>query len=152
MGARAQDASNNKSIGDVVITASHTGATNLEKTPISVDVVSGADLTKENLRTLTDLTDAVPSLQITHQAQNPEVYLRGVGGNNGNSDDTDVGIYLDGVYLSRPFVIMYTDFNDLDRVEVVEGPQGTLFGRNSAGGAINFISRPAPRPSSSRTR
>lgn len=143
--ANAQESSKDKSIGDVVITATHTGATNLQKTPISVDVVSGSDLTKSNLRTLTDLAAAVPSLQITHQAQNPEVYLRGVGGNNGNSDDTDVGIYLDGVYLSRPFVIMYTDFNDLDRVEVVEGPQGTLFGRNSAGGAINFISRPAPK-------
>ena len=141
----AEVASTDTGLAEVVVTATHTGDTDLQKTPIAIDVVGGEDLTKDNLRTLTDLTNAVPSLQITRQAQNPEVYLRGVGGNNGNSDDTDVGIYLDGVYLSRPFVIMYTDFNDLDRVEVVEGPQGTLFGRNSVGGAINFISRPAPK-------
>lgn len=132
-------------IDEVVVTATHVGLTNLQKTPIPINVVSGADLTKDNLRTLKDLTSAVPSLQITQVTQNPEVYIRGVGGNNGNADDTDVGIYLDGVYLSRPFIIMYTNFNDIDRVEVVEGPQGTLFGRNSVGGAINFISRPAPK-------
>jgi iron complex outermembrane receptor protein len=141
----ATTANTDTALTEVVVTATHTGTTDLEKTPIPIDVVGGGELTQDNLRTLTDLPDAVPSLQITHQAQNPEVYIRGVGGNNGNSDDTDVGLYLDGVYLSRPFVIMYTDFNDLDRVEVVEGPQGTLFGRNSAGGAINFISRPAPK-------
>jgi iron complex outermembrane receptor protein len=141
----ASTAGSDTQLSEVIVSATHTGDTDVQKTPIPIDVVGGAQLTEDNLRTLTDLPDAVPSLQITHQAQNPEVYLRGVGGNNGNSDDTDVGIYLDGVYLSRPFVIMYTDFNDLDRVEVVEGPQGTLFGRNTAGGAINFISRPAPK-------
>jgi len=142
--ARAQDASGGKTIGDVVITATHTGATNLQKTPISVDVVTGSDLTKDQLTSFKDLNQAVPSLQVKQDYQNPTVYIRGVGGNNGNADDTDVGLYMDGVYLARPLIVMYSDFNDLDRVEVVEGPQGTLFGRNSAGGAVNFISRQAP--------
>src|SRR6202142_3039105 len=76
----ADVASTDTGLSEVVVTATHTGDTDLQKTPIAIDVVGGADLTKDNLRTLPDLTDAVPSLQITHQAQNPEAYLRGVGG------------------------------------------------------------------------
>ncbi len=142
--ARAQDGSGGKAIQDVVITATHTGATNLQKTPLTVNVVSGNDLKRDQLTTFTELAQSVPSLQIKQDYGNPTVYIRGVGGNNGNADDNDVAIYLDGVYLSRPLIVMNSNFNDLDRVEVVEGPQGTLFGRNSAGGAVNFISRQAP--------
>jgi len=69
----AEVASTDTGLAEVVVTATHTGDTDLQKTPIAIDVVGGADLTKDNLRNLTDLTEAVPSLQITNQAQNPEV-------------------------------------------------------------------------------
>jgi len=145
LAARAQSAPDNSgAINEVVVTATHTGATNLQKTAIAVDVVSGADLVKENLKNVKDLAQTVPSLTLTMDNVNPEIYIRGVGGNNGSGGDMDVSVYLDGVYLARPSVILESDFNDLDRVEVVEGPQGTLFGRNSAGGAINFISKAPP--------
>jgi len=140
--AHAQDSKSK--VEDVVITATHTGLTNLQKTPISVDVVSGNDLTKENIRTFKDLMQIVPSLSVAQNDQGTNYYIRGVGGSNGNADDTDVGLYMDNVYIARPTIITLTDFNDIDRVEVVEGPQGTLFGRNSAGGAVNFITRAPP--------
>ena len=139
--AHAQSAGANQ-IADVVVTATHTGATNVQKTPIVVDVVSGSDLKKDDIENPHDLTQAVPSLVFTTTAINAQVYIRGVGGYQGG--EQDVSFYTDGVYMSRVSTILQTNFNDLDRIEVAEGPQGTVFGRNANGGAINFISKTPP--------
>jgi iron complex outermembrane receptor protein len=127
------------SLGDVVVTATKTGATNLQKTPLSVDVIGSADLKKEGVESFRDLQMELPSVKLLTNGTNPRVYIRGVGGFNSN--DGEVSLYVDGVFISRPTEVTQTPFNDLDRVEVLEGPQGTLFGRNSVGGAINFISK-----------
>lgn len=129
-------------ISEVVVTATHTGATNIQKTPIVVDVVSGSDLKKDDIENPHDLTQVVPSLVFTTTAINAQVYIRGVGGYQGG--EQDVSFYTDGVYMSRVSTILQTTFNDLDRIEVAEGPQGTVFGRNANGGAINFISKTPP--------
>ena len=136
MAAHAQAANN---LGEVVVTATKTGATNLQKTALSVDVVSGADLKNEGIETFRDLQASVPSVKFFVQGTNPRIYIRGVGGYNAN--DGDVSLYVDGVFVAKPTAVTQTSFNDLERVEVLEGPQGTLFGRNSTGGAINFISK-----------
>ncbi len=125
-------------IAEVVVTATKMGETNQQKTPIPVEVVSAATLTEDNVENLKDLQSEVPSLVVQH-GLNDIVTLRGVGGFNGL--EGDISEYFDGVYLARQSVIQSTNFNDLDRIEVLEGPQGTLFGRNSTGGAINFISK-----------
>jgi iron complex outermembrane receptor protein len=125
-------------IGEVIVTATKMGETNVQKTPIPVDVVSAATLKSDNIESLKDLQQEIPSLTIQH-GLNDIVTLRGVGSFNGL--EGDISEYFDGVYLARQSVIQSTNFNDLDRVEVLEGPQGTLFGRNSTGGAINFISK-----------
>jgi iron complex outermembrane receptor protein len=125
-------------IAEVVVTATKMGETNLQKTPIPVDVVTAATLTSDNVENLKDLQQEIPSLTIQH-GLNDVVTLRGVGSFNGL--EGDVSEYFDGVYLARQSVVQSTNFNDLDRVEVLEGPQGTLYGRNSTGGAINFISK-----------
>jgi iron complex outermembrane receptor protein len=134
LAARAAD----NGIAEVVVTATKMGETNLQKTPIPVDVVTSATLTSDNIENLKDLQQEVPSMTIQH-GLNDVVTLRGVGSFNGL--EGDVSEYFDGVYLARQSVIQSTNFNDLDRVEVLEGPQGTLYGRNSTGGAINFISK-----------
>ena len=126
-------------IGEVVVTATKTGATNLQTTPLSVDVIPDIELFRDNIKNIKDLQQSTPSLKVTTNNPNVQVYIRGVGGFNGG--ESDVSIYLDGVFLSRMPVILQSDFNDLDRVEIIEGPQGTLFGRNSTGGAISFISK-----------
>jgi iron complex outermembrane receptor protein len=131
-------------IKEVIITATKQGATNLQKTPLSVSVVSGDTLVQDNIKDARDLTQEVSSLKFTVNNVSPQIYIRGVGGFIGGEAESDVSMYLDGVYLERLTVVLQTDFNDLDRVEVLEGPQGVTFGRNAVGGAINFISRPAP--------
>jgi iron complex outermembrane receptor protein len=141
--AQAQTAPEGAAVEEVIVTATKTGDTNLQKTALSVAVVRGEDLVKSNIRTIKDLTLMVPSLVVTTNNANPQIYVRGVGGAQGL--EGDVSIYFDGVYLSRPSVILQTNFNDLERVEVLQGPQGTVFGRNSAGGAINFISKAPSR-------
>jgi len=136
MAAHAQAANG---LGEVVVTATKTGATNLQKTPLSVDVISGGDLKKEGIESFRDLQMELPSVKLLTNGTNPRVYIRGVGGYNAN--DGDVSLYIDGVYLARDTAATQATFNDLDRVEVLEGPQGTTFGRNATGGAINFISK-----------
>ena len=135
----AAHAQSSNTLSDVVVTATKTGATNLQKTPLSVDVLGSADLKKEGVESFRDLQMELPSVKLLTNGTNPRVYIRGVGGFNSN--DGEVSLYVDGVFISRPTEVTQTPFNDLDRVEVLEGPQGTLFGRNSVGGAINFISK-----------
>jgi len=135
--ARAADSN---TIGDVVVTATKTGATSLQKTPISVSVVGDQSLETDHAVTLKDLPSEVTALKITNANANVVVYIRGVGGYASNNEQ-DVGIYQDGVYLGRTSAALDSNFNDIARVEVAEGPQGTTFGRNSVGGALNFISQ-----------
>ncbi len=136
----AAQAQNNNTIGDVVVTATKTGATNLQKTAISVSVIGGDVLDKSKVVTLRDLPSAVASLKISNNGSNVVPYIRGIGGYASNNEQ-DVGLYMDGIYLGRSTVALTSNFNDLARVEVVKGPQGSTFGRNAVGGAINFISR-----------
>lgn len=139
LAAHAQAAASGGAVSDVVVTATKTGSTNLQKTPLSVDVIGAADLKKEGVETFRDLELQVPSLKFQINGNQVRIFIRGVGGYNAN--DGDVSLYLDGVFLARPTVATQATFNDLDRIEVVEGPQGTLFGRNSTGGAVNFVSK-----------
>ncbi len=126
-------------IGEVVVTATKTGATNLQQTPMSVDVLPDIEITRDYINNIKILEQSSPSLKVTTSNINTQIYIRGVGGFNGG--ESDVSVYLDGVYLSRLTTVLQSNFNDLDRIEIIEGPQGTLFGRNSTGGAINLITR-----------
>ncbi len=140
MNAYAQTkASSDNGIAEVVVTASKTGATNLQKTPISVNVLGSDVLEKAHARNIKDLPALIPTLQLSIAGLGENLTVRGVGGNQGN--ESEVSIYVDGIFVNRSSIILETNFNDIDRVEVVEGPQGTLVGRNSTGGAINFISK-----------
>jgi len=108
MAAHAQAASASNNLGDVVVTATKTGATNLQKTPLSVDVISGGDLKKEGIETFRDLQASVPSVKFFVQGTNPRIYIRGVGGYNSN--DGDVSLYVDGVFVAKPTAVTQTSF------------------------------------------
>lgn len=141
-GANAQATSSTTDSGaveEVVVTATKEGATNLQKTPIAVSVVTGKDLINQQSTNLRDLTQFIPSLKISSASSNTIFYVRGVGGLN--AGESDVSIYLDNVYLGRSNLVVGTNFLDIASVEVVKGPQGILFGRNSPGGAINLVSK-----------
>jgi len=142
-GAHAQTAPANNAIQEVIVTATKTGATNLQKTAVVVDAITGNDLVRDDIKNLKDLGTEVPALKISTNNVNAQIYIRGVGGYQNN--ESDVSVYLDGVYVSRVISVLQTEFNDLDRIEVLEGPQGTIYGRNSVGGAIDYISKVPPK-------
>lgn len=131
-------------IEDIIVTATRMGETALQSTPIAVSVLSGDQLADRGVRDVQDLRAYVPSLQVSDLSGYTQLYVRGIGSNIVFvGSDPSTTIHLDGIYLARPLSYM-SDFLDVDRVEVLRGPQGTLYGRNSVGGTINVISR---RPS-----
>ncbi|PZQ94937.1 MAG: TonB-dependent receptor [Cereibacter sphaeroides] len=127
--------------GDILVTASKTGATRLQDTPLAITAFNAAKLEATGIKDVRDLASLTPNLQVTQNASFSQVYIRGIGSNNvfGGSDPSST-IHLDGVYLARPASYL-SNFLDVERIEVLRGPQGTLYGRNSVGGTINIVSR-----------
>jgi len=126
-------------IGEVIVTAQKR-AQNLNDVPISMAVVDGAAMKQAGVRSAEDLYKLVPGLSFTEtQFDAPVFTLRGVGFNDSSlAAAPTVSVYVDQVPL--PYSAMTRGgVLDLDHVEVLKGPQGTLFGENSTGGAINFI-------------
>jgi len=130
-------------IADIVVTARKTSE-NLQSVPVSVTALNTAALETKQVIEVTDLARTAPSLTISTGGTGPAsiVYLaiRGQAQNSPNSlSDSSVGIYVDGVYVARPMV-GNLGFLDAAGAEVLRGPQGTLFGRNTTGGALNLTS------------
>nr|WP_284698768.1 TonB-dependent receptor [Sphingomonas lycopersici] len=137
------DAARPAAVQDIVVTAEKRSES-LQKTPISIVALTSAALETRNINGLNDLRSVVPNLQLTphpNSGGTTQVFMRGVGLNDDQiTQDPSVAIYVDGVYVARSQGLA-TDIADLERVEVLRGPQGTLYGRNATGGAINFITR-----------
>lgn len=124
---------------DIIVTAQRRSE-NLQRAAVAISAVSGDTLASAGITRPTELTSVVPSLQVAPAAGPYALfYLRGVGNFNGNAlSDSAVAFNFNGVYVGRPSSTTGF-FYDLERVEVVKGPQGTLYGRNATGGAINVI-------------
>jgi iron complex outermembrane receptor protein len=139
--AHAQTAApDSNQIAEVVVTATKTGSTNVQKTPIAISAISSGLVSNDLMSDAHDLERLVPNVSIGQNNAYAEIYIRGVGSNNTfNGSDPDVTVQVDGVYIARPFS-QFTNFLDVDRVEVLRGPQGTLYGRNATGGTINVVS------------
>lgn len=128
-------------IADIVVTA-RKSSENLQSVPVAVTALDSEALASKQVFEVTDLARTAPSLTISTGGTGPAsiVYLaiRGQAQNSPNSlSDTSVGIYIDGVYVARP-IVGNLGFLDLASAEVLRGPQGTLFGRNTTGGALNL--------------
>jgi iron complex outermembrane recepter protein len=144
--ARAQTASaeDDQGLGDIIVTAQKR-ETNLQSTPIAISVATAEDLKNRNIQSLADLTNAIPSLRVApffSRSSALTVGMRGIVALDSNQParDNGIGIYIDGVYLGRSQGLGAALF-DVERIEVLKGPQGTLFGRNSTGGAVSIVSR-----------
>lgn len=129
--------------GDIVVTAQRREQSLLD-VPLAVTALGGDSLAERGITNSAQLGDAVPNLQINspYGDTQPNFSLRGIGvANEYNSNQASpVGVYLNDVYLA-PRTSHGMGLFDLDRIEVLRGPQGTLFGRNTTGGAINFITK-----------
>lgn len=128
---------------EVVVTAQRK-AESLQDAPISIAAFSSDALEKKGIFNLTDLRANVPNLQLTphpNSATTARVYMRGVGNNDDQiTQDPSVAVYMDGIYLARNLGLAQ-EVADIERIEVLRGPQGTLYGRNATGGAINIITK-----------
>ena len=135
----------NSGLVDIVVTATKR-ETNLQDTPIAIAVMSDEDLKKRQVQSLLDLADGgIPSLRVaTFESRQTAltVGMRGIvpGDANQPAREQGVGVYIDGVYLGRQHGLN-AGFLDVQRIEVLKGPQGTLFGRNTEGGAVNIVTR-----------
>jgi iron complex outermembrane receptor protein len=128
-------------IEDIIVTARRSNE-KLQTTPVAVTALSNTLLVQKQIVSVTDLARGTPSLSIGTGGTGPAsiVYLaiRGQAQNSPNSfSDASVGIYIDGVYVGRPLV-GNLGFLDMASAEILRGPQGTLFGRNTTGGALNL--------------
>ena len=127
-------------VQEIVVTAQRREES-LQKVPVAVTAIGAEQLAALRVNSVRNLAGLAPSLQLNTQGQqsNPTIIIRGVSsGASSNSVDPKVGIYIDGVYIGRA-VGSLLDFSDIQRVEVLRGPQGTLFGRNATAGAISIV-------------
>lgn len=109
--------------------------------PIADTAITFADAESRGIVDTTSLTMAVPGLVINHTANEGNIFIRGVGTNLfGPASEQTVAVYVDGVYMPSPEANLFA-FNNIERVEVLKGPQGTLFGRNTTGGVVQIITR-----------
>jgi iron complex outermembrane recepter protein len=141
--ATASSSSNDDASGlqEIVVTAQRREES-AQSIGIAMSVLSGQSLADKSINYVNDLQNAVPSLQVepAFGSSQPQFRLRGVGFIDYTSNNTSpVGVSLDGVAFALPIQTQGQLF-DIDRVEVLRGPQGTLYGRNTTGGEINFIS------------
>ncbi len=126
--------------GDIVVTAMRR-ETSLQNVPASIAALSSSQLEKSGITDSGGLQYQVPGLMIAKDSgQQAQIYIRGVGNNlQGISAGNSVATYVDGVYVPNSIQV-FQEFNDVERIEVLKGPQATLYGRNATGGAINIIS------------
>ena len=137
----AQDSEESADVEEVIVTATKR-ETSLMETPIAVSVVSQDQLTLQGLSRISDLSSLVPNMIVGESGVDSgvSIAIRGVSSNNYTElGDPTVSVHVDGMYSPRPQAALALA-HDVERIEVLRGPQGTLFGRNSTSGAINVIS------------
>ena len=145
--AAESPATADEGLGEVIVTAQRREE-NLQKAAVPITAIDGDVFTDQSVTQAADLTRLIPSIQVAPAAALTQIYLRGVGTFGANAfAEQGVSFNLDGVYLSRPAAPAAL-FYDLERVEVLKGPQGTLYGRNATGGAVNLVT--ASRSSAKR--
>jgi len=136
----AQDSNADTALAEIVVTATKSRATALQDTAIAVSAYAGDLLDKTQVNSIRNLVTSTPSVFLGENSGHAILTIRGIGSSNVfTGSDPSSAVYLDGVYIARPYSQIFNLYN-IERVEVVRGPQGTLYGRNSSGGAINIIS------------
>ncbi len=132
--------SNQSTIQDIIVTAQKR-AENLQDVPIAISAVPATALAESGIRSTQDLAQSVAGLNVTRTTEATVFTLRGIGTQGGSTgQDSAVATFVDGVYMPSMAGATFA-LNNIERIEVLKGPQGTLYGRNATGGAVNVITR-----------
>ena len=144
----AQEEAASAESGDEIIVTARRREENLLDVPIAVSAFSGEALELRGALDLTDIGNITPNTTLeTSRGSNSTLsaFIRGIGQQDPVSGfEPGVGIYLDDVYLNRPQAAVL-DIYDVERIEVLRGPQGTLYGRNTIGGAVKYVTKRLPQ-------
>ncbi|RMA78784.1 TonB-dependent receptor [Umboniibacter marinipuniceus] len=135
--AMAQDASSESSVAleEIIVTATKRESS-VQDLSVAVTAVTGDQLTELSIVNILDLDKTVPGMQVKNSGNDPVIIMRGAGA--AGTNDISVPVYIDGQYRPRAGQAL-ASYLDVERVEVLRGPQGTLFGRNTLGGLVNVI-------------
>ncbi|MCP5181585.1 MAG: TonB-dependent receptor [Pseudomonadales bacterium] len=142
---RAAEGDKSLALEEVVVTARRKEES-LQEVPVAVSVLTGDELLEQGGLKIDAIGKTIPNVHFeaaggTSGVKSPEIFIRGMGQSDFIPvEDPAVGIYIDGVYMARNIGSVF-DLIDVERIEVLRGPQGTLFGRNTIGGAVNIVSR-----------
>ena len=126
-------------LGEVVVTAEKR-ETDIQRTPVAVTVLNAKQLREYRVWSFSDMTALAPSLQTVEHGGSTSALFINIRGVMGLHSQTAVATYVDGVYQFESFSVPLT-FNNVERIEVLRGPQGTLYGRNAFGGVINIVTK-----------
>lgn len=136
----AEPADSSRFAGDIIVTAQKRSES-IQDVPIAISAVSGDALQRSAINGLEGLQSSVPNLNIGQTSGAARIALRGVGSENlGTGAEGSIAFHVNGVFISRTAAAL-SSFYDIDRIEVLRGPQGTLYGRNATSGAINVITK-----------
>ncbi len=137
--AMAQQATDSVMLEEIIVTAQKRSES-VNKVPLSIQAFSADDFAKVGVSDASGLSQITPAFNFSRSSANTPIYtVRGIGFNTPNLSSTSpVGVYVDEVAYAYPYMSNGPSF-DLERVEVLKGPQGTLYGRNTTGGLVNFI-------------
>jgi len=141
--ARAQEEQAEADSGglDAIIVTANRREESLQDVPIAVSAMTSAALENTGINTTRELTQIIPSVQVTRSGPSGLFFIRGVGTTNAAAGEEGANaLYIDNVYIGD-LGQMFNNFNNIQRIEVLKGPQGTLFGRNATGGLIHIITR-----------
>ncbi len=124
---------------EVIVTAQKR-AESLQDVPISVTAMQGTKIQDAGIANMSALADFIPNFKMGDAPVSTNIYMRGMGSSNNQAFEQSVGMYIDGIYMGRGRQYR-SPFMDIERVEVLRGPQGTLFGKNTVAGAVSVITR-----------
>ncbi|QIG78763.1 TonB-dependent receptor [Stakelama tenebrarum] len=141
-GEQAADAVPDEQLGNMIVVTAQRRSENLQDVPVTVTVFNAEQIAEARIQQIDDVVTRTPGLSFDNfPASQPRLYIRGIGSSDrGAAGDPSSAVFVDDIYMGRPSAIAFDAF-DIERIEVLKGPQGTLFGRNVVGGAINVITK-----------
>lgn len=139
--ASAQDRVTSSALSSEIVVTAQRREESVQSTPIAISVVTGDDMLRENVTGTEEVLRDLPSVEVRRSPAGASIYVRGIATQQGGGElDPGISTSVDGVY--NPFIEASSmSFYDVERVEVLKGPQGTLYGRNAIAGAVNIITK-----------